>query len=78
MKILSLSHILSLLLLIQPLDVIVCKILSVLNIMMTVDSLILAQGHSPFHLSALQATILKFSDLSLCRQEFMSSLKIMQ
>ena len=38
---------------------------------------ILAQGHSPFHLSALEATFIKTSNPALCRQkEFVYSLKI--
>ena len=40
-------------------------------------SSILAQGRSPFHLSALEATFIKTSNPTLCRQtEFMYSLKI--
>ena len=38
---------------------------------------ILAQGRSPFHLSALEATFIKTSTPALCRQkEFVYSLKI--
>ena len=38
---------------------------------------ILAQGRSPFHLSALEATFIKTSNPTLCRQkEFVYSLKI--
>ena len=38
---------------------------------------ILAQGRSPFHLSALEATFIKTSNPALCRQkEFIYSLKI--
>ena len=38
---------------------------------------ILAQGRSPFHLSALEATFIKTSNPALCRQkEFVYSLKI--
>ena len=38
---------------------------------------ILAQGRSPFHLSALEATFIKTSNPALCRQkEFLYSLKI--
>ena len=38
---------------------------------------ILAQGRSPFHLSALEATLIKASNLALCLQkEFVHSLKI--
>ena len=38
---------------------------------------ILAQGRSPFHLSALEATFVKTSNPALCRQkEFVYSLKI--
>ena len=38
---------------------------------------ILAQGRSPFHLSALKATFIKTSNSNLCRQkEFLYSLKI--
>ena len=67
----------SLLLLIQPLDFIFYKILPALNIMMTADFPILAQGRSPFSLSALEATFIKTSNPALCRQkEFVYSLKI--
>ena len=38
---------------------------------------IFAQGHSPFHLSALEATFIKTSNPALCRQkEFVYNLKI--
>ena len=47
-----------LLLLIQPLNFIFYKILSVFNYMMTVDSL-LARGRPPFHLSAFEAIFIK-------------------
>ena len=59
--------------LVQPLDLIFCKILSVLIIMMTVDSLfLLKQGRSGFHLSAFEATYIKTSNPAHCRQkEFM-------
>ena len=58
----------SLLLLIQPLNFFFYKILVVLNNIMTVDSLILAQGRSPFHLSALEATCIKINP-ALCRSK---------
>ena len=40
---------------------------------------ILAKGHSPFHLLALEATFIKTSNPILCRQkEFVYSLKILR
>ena len=68
----------SLLFLIQPLDFLFYKILPALNIMMTADFLfILAQGRSPFHLSALEATFIKTSSPAFWGQkEFVYSLKI--
>ena len=66
-----------LLLLIQSLDFTFYKILSVLNIMMTVDSLFLTQGRSPFHLSALETTFMRTPNPALCRQkELVYNLKI--
>ena len=45
--------------------------------MMTVDSLFLTQGRSPFHLSALETIFMKTSNLALCRQkELVYNLKI--
>ena len=51
---------------IQPLDFIFYKIQSMLNIMMTVDSLFLPKAAPPFHLSALEATFIKTSNPALC------------
>ena len=67
-----------LVLLIQPLDFILCKIPPVLNILMTLDFLILPKDRSLFHLSALEAaTFIETSNPALCRQkEFVYSLKI--
>ena len=62
-------------LLVQPLDLIFCKILTVLIILMTIDSLfLLKQGLSRFHLSAFKAIYIKTSNPAHCRQkEFMYS-----
>ena len=65
----------SLLLLIQPLDFIFCKVLPVLNIMMTLNSLF--SPKAALLPSALEATFIKTSNPAFCWQkQFRYSLKV--